>query len=349
LPSEHLVDSSFLKISTSSIEEEQIKKSILPKRKQLDNKLISKKSLRTYETIPELHQVPLKKPVVACYECGKIVQRRSLHDHISFVHTKKYIYFCDLCGRGFYKKYNLMSHLYSHIPPDLRDRNHICPICSKTFFCKQGLNTHQKETHAKIEPGKELNCECGKQFKNRNGLRQHKRKIHNREEFLKTCEHCGKVISDATKLKKHIRIFHTEGGRGNFMCSECGKLFDQKQELSCHQRIHVKPTIPCDEPGCDKMFRRLNLMEHHKKISHLKVKNHKCDHENCGKGFATFQKLKRHIKVTHEKHREKCPVEDCKFMVGRRDYMKNHIRKHVELKPEVQTQMLESVSDMQLI
>jgi hypothetical protein len=62
--------------------------------------------------------------------------------------------------------------------------------------------------------------------------------------------------------------------------------------------------------------------------------------------FAYFQSDLRHIKVTNEKHRVNCPVEDCKFMVGRRDYMKNHIRKHVELKPEVQTQMLDSVKEL---
>jgi Zinc finger, C2H2 type len=334
---EQFDDSSFLNLTELITEEsaaieqttESTKKPVRgKKKKQPIKKNVAKKSL---------------KCTVACHE--KVIKRQSLWNLISQVHVKKRSFCCDYCGKGFFQKYQLQSHLYSHIPPDLQGRNQNCLFCSKTFYSKELLKAHNRYAHADSVPGKIWNCECGKQYKNKNLLYQHK-KIHNREAYMRTCEHCGKVFADGRRLKEHIKIFHTDGGRGNFMCSECGKHYDSLQLLKSHFRSHSEPKIPCDEPGCEKMFLFLNQLKSHKKRIHLKVKDYTCDRPNCGKAFAANTALLRHIKVTHEKHRVKCPVEDCKFMVGRRDYMKNHIRKHVELKPEVQTQMLESVKEL---
>lgn len=38
-----------------------------------------------------------------------------------------------------------------------------------------------------------------------------------------------------------------------------------------------------------------------------------------------------HVALTHENFKEKCPIPNCNFAVGRRDYMKMHVTKHTEL------------------
>jgi KRAB domain-containing zinc finger protein len=344
-----LGETSLLNLSESNVEEsfpntkqksEQIKKPVQQNKKQPIKKKMS--TNKRYQ--PIIERPPSPSDPVVCHECGKFVQRRSLPLHMNVVHIKSSNFFCDLCGKGFFRKQRIMNHIVTHIPPELRVRDYVCDICSHAFVTEGNLKQHISYVHS----GRNLKCECGKMFKNPVNLRNHKNYTHNKESLKRKCEQCGEVLNTGTLLKEHIEIFHTEGGRGNYVCSECGNHYDRKVSLLFHRRIHMKKTIPCDEPGCDRMFRTTPLMIKHNKSVHLKVKNYKCDRANCEKAFSENSMLLRHIKITHEKHREKCPVEDCKFTKGRRDYMKNHIRKHVELKPELQTKMIESLKEMEL-
>jgi hypothetical protein len=50
-----------------------------------------------------------------------------------------------------------------------------------------------------------------------------------------------------------------------------------------------------------------------------------------------------HIALTHENFRESCPVQNCKFSVGRKDYMRAHIAKHTELTQDLIEKLLEEV------
>jgi Zinc finger, C2H2 type len=291
----------------------------------------------------------LGKTLVSCPHCGKMLKRASLYSHIAGVHIRKKKFYCDTCGKGYFKKSNLESHIFFHIPIELRERNHVCSVCSKGFFHSANLQVHFRHSHTDAEE-KEWTCECGKSFARDRLLRAHKYNVHNKEAQRKTCEQCGKVCMGRANLNRHIKIFHTDNGRGNFVCSDCGKRFDQKKELTSHVRSHFEQTTACDEPGCGKFFRCLYLMEQHKKRVHSKVKDYiLCDRANCGKAFTGNAGLKQHIKLVHEKHRVKCPVEDCKYMIGRRDYMRTHIRKHTELEPEIFEKLFESVKRMPII
>jgi hypothetical protein len=62
------------------------------------------------------------------------------------------------------------------------------------------------------------------------------------------------------------------------------------------------------------------------------------------------QKLDRHVTLIHEKLRTPCPVGNgCKFSVGRRDYMRTHLKKHIELSSEDLEKYLNSVKDMKIL
>lgn len=306
-----------------------------------DTKLIQKDSIRTKT---------LKTPKNAKKIVKPMIKEKPKTSKIKKIIKKRVNFCCDQCGKEFGQRNLLCNHILKHIPKELRERNFKCQFCPKAYHTKSILDFHVQHIHPADGQQTVWKCDCGKTFSNKKFLQLHKYKTHNRDAIKRICEHCGKVFGDGTKLKEHIRIHHTEGGRGNYMCYECGKLYDTQTKLTVHiNRCHMGRSIVCDEIGCNRIFSAKAGLRRHKRTFHLQIKNHHCNYEDCGKKFFTTQVLKRHINIVHKKLREECPVEDCKFVVGRRDYMNNHLKKHVELKPQVLDELLEIVKNMNLI
>lgn len=305
----------------------------------------SKKKTKKNKKIDNIPpKVKLQNTPMSCPQCGLVVKRGTLTTHIERVHLKKLRYFCDHCGKGFYKKWHFLSHFQTHIPKELRERNIKCTMCSKTFYRREDLRKHFTSVHDNQQT--EWICECGKTFDLKVNLQGHKYRVHGNGKFKMTCEQCGKSFNKS-KMKEHIKVFHTKDGRKNEICTECGKRFDFLRELNRHiKKSHREHTLRCDEPGCDRIFSAPFELKQHKRLIHLKIKDFHCHYKDCGKSFSVKQRLKIHIVVTHEKQREKCPVEGCKFMVGRRDYMRNHIRKHTELNQEDIEKLIQIVKQM---
>lgn len=70
---------------------------------------------------------------------------------------------------------------------------------------------------------------------------------------------------------------------------------------------------------------------------------------SCEKSFFSANHLRRHIAVTHEKVRVNCFIENCRFSVGRKDYLRNHIiLNHRELSESVKNALLIKIRDMKL-
>lgn len=68
----------------------------------------------------------------------------------------------------------------------------------------------------------------------------------------------------------------------------------------------------------------------------------------CEKCFFSANHLRRHIAVAHDKVRVNCFVEGCRFSVGRKDYLRNHILTHRELSEDVKNAYLIKIRDMKL-
>ncbi|KAK0180035.1 hypothetical protein PV327_005718 [Microctonus hyperodae] len=190
-----------------------------------------------------------------------------------------------------------------------------CKHCYKSFS-KLALVTHNEKCRFRE---KKIVCDaCGKQFKNRSGLRYHK---STHTATLLICEYCSKQFHNTQSFSIHLKR-HTHGTR--YHCEKCGKSYYTNSELTRHVQSHLEVRKhPCHL--CEMSFMSRPELNRHLKY-HNGVKPFECDicsktyyesghlkvHQRvhtgerpfvcqfCNKGFVTRSKLLRHTKI-HEK------------------------------------------------
>ena len=129
-----------------------------------------------------------------------------------------------------------------------------CEECIEMFGTKSQLTKHQLE-HAKTNGSLNLEQE----------------RVLREQSEKRICDLCGKKLSCAVTLQRHMRI-HDSIGTKFYTCEECGKAYCDKRNLSDHISIvhrQVKK-FPC--AICGKQFgRRCNLQDHVKRTHNKRV------------------------------------------------------------------------------
>ncbi|KAG2462830.1 myoneurin-like isoform X1 [Polypterus senegalus] len=141
------------------------------------------------------------------------------------------------------------------------------------------------------------------------------------------CNACGKVFSEASSLRRHMRIHK---GVKPHVCQLCGKAFTQCNQLKTHVRTHTgeKP-YHCDV--CDKAFAQKCQLVFHSRMHHGEEKPYKCDF--CSLQFATSSNLKIHSR----KHSGEKPYvcDRCGQRFAQASTLTYHVRRHTGEKPYI--------------
>ncbi|MEE6501242.1 hypothetical protein FKM82_004113 [Ascaphus truei] len=141
------------------------------------------------------------------------------------------------------------------------------------------------------------------------------------------CNTCGKVFSEASSLRRHMRIHK---GVKPYVCHLCGKAFTQCNQLKTHVRTHTGEK-PYQCKMCEKGFAQKCQLVFHSRMHHGEEKPYSCD--VCNIKFATSSNLKIHAR----KHSGEKPYvcDRCGQRFAQASTLTYHVRRHTGEKPYV--------------
>lgn len=241
-------------------------------------------------------------PNIPCSECGKIVNKRAMYEHVA------------RCISGGVKKFTC-TH----------------PDCASAFTTPRGLSDHNRNVHKPRLPCPVKSCDAKVRP---TYLSSHIKLFHS--DYKRTCKKCGKVLSPMG-LTPHMKICQVTAKK-TFRCThgDCKATFAYEKYRSLHvKNMHLVTPVNCPYENCQVLVKPKNMNSHiksvHKKvmkacsncgklISYVNIRHHvnrcgkekniPCSSEDCEATFATRHDLKVHFDRAH-KARVKCPRENC--------------------------------------
>ena len=251
-------------------------------------------------------------------------------------HTENIRFVCDVCNKGYRVKSDLKIHVQTHINPAHREK-FPCTSCGAILLSKSALRNHEKMFHAKVI--EEHLCECGKVFKSRMKLYQHRTTVHVRGVF--PCSHCEASYTTKAVLQKHISKNHKE----KIPCEICGKLLPHGHFMNTHMKSHGEPEFKCQE--CNKEFHLKTSLNYHIDSVHKPSENLVCP--TCNSSYNSIRNLKRHVMRQHSGFRVHCEIEGCEHTTGRKDYLRAHYLAHKDIDKDTKQVLINRVKDLRMI
>ena len=145
---------------------------------------------------------------------------------------EKHILRCKKCGQKFF---NMKSHKKHEVKCEITVYK--CSICETKFKSRRYLKVHVKKIHK--EP--KLSCNhigCDERFQTKFKLKVHAR-IHN-EDTKNTCDVCGTEFKNKNTLKVHVAKKHNKKAKDKkvWSCRVCPRTFKSDRGLRFHKQLH---------------------------------------------------------------------------------------------------------------
>ncbi|XP_076681678.1 uncharacterized protein LOC143375918 isoform X3 [Andrena cerasifolii] len=171
----------------------------------------------------------------SCQRCDLTFDRASQYDyHHRSIHLGEKSQLCEICGKGFFRKADLRTHLNIHLGTNVC----ICEVCGRKFNHISNLIRHGR-MHAGIKP---YPCSiCGKRFTQISSLARHKR-IHER---LKEDQVQSNGDNINVERKDHAFVEGNSPAQQKVVkrqhyCKTCGESFNFIFLLRKHEKSHAE-------------------------------------------------------------------------------------------------------------
>ena len=245
-----------------------------------------------HNTTVQRHYLLIHNGYVRCVTCSAVYETQAILDeHIENKHRK--IYICTDCDEQFFSFESLRSH---------KRRahgifNNECRDCNLTFDSLDTYERHLADVHDIVYSGKPICKYCNAHLSSVRNLRKHVMCLHSVSNCM--CDLCGKVYKNKYYLADHKRTSHRED---RLQCP-CGKTLKSQISLDRHtgsckmtqQNLQGQNLVlMCSV--CRKTFTCKNYLHKHMLRAHPETIT-RCQ---CGRRFKNYEAYERHI--------SNCPV-----------------------------------------
>lgn len=211
-----------------------------------------------------------------------------------------------------------------------------CKFCGPdvAFHSKKPLLRHIRENHFDQHPksaGSQVCEKCGKEF-TRIGLKFHVRTCAATSNGAPHCPICKKTFIQWNSVRQHIEVVHE--GKRRFTCELCGLQFTSKVCLETHYVTHQYSDDPepfkCELcPG--RSFRMRRHIRDHMLNEHLKLPRRRYICDECGNSYPRPSKLKDHMRKHLELRPFKCSY--CSKSFYQNGAKTAHEKIHTDVRP----------------
>ncbi|XP_063434903.1 zinc finger protein 791-like [Mytilus trossulus] len=211
-------------------------------------------------------KVDLMKIHNTCKLCDKSFDTPSrLYTHHKKHHTEGPI-MCKPCQQIFSTRLSLRNHekSYAHHKKSGQkftlERNLLCSDCGKSFYSKSNLATHMKYHKSEKKYACEhCNFKCYFSARLKTHIKQH---FDSERRFV--CETCGAAFHTNQILQSHIGYKHSDAR--NFCCHICSSTFKGRNALTRHIKEHsIENHKKC---FCGRTFSRIGALRQHMEKVH---------------------------------------------------------------------------------